>query len=85
LRIYNNYIISLTLAAGVVNALLAFFGQPDLSIYFIVNIVAYLAITLLYVYLNPRARRALSTIAAVFFAGFLVVVAIKVVAIVAVG
>ena len=85
MRIYNNYIISLVLAAGVVNTLLAFFGQPDLSIYFIVNIIAYLAVTLLYVYLNPRARRALSTIAAVLFAGFVVIVALKTVAIVAAG
>lgn len=85
MRIYNNYIISLALAAGVVNTLLAFFGQTDLSVYFIVNIITYLAVTLLYVYLNPRARRALGTIAAVFFASFVVMVALKVVAIVAVG
>lgn len=85
MRIYNNYIISLALAAGIVNTLLAVFGQADLSVYFIVNVIAYLAITLIYVYLNPRAKRALNTIAAVFFTGFVVVVALKAVEIVAGG
>ena len=83
MRIYNIYIISLAVAAGVINIVLAFTGQGDLSVYFIINIIAYLVLTLLYVYLNPRARRALNTIAAVFFAGFVVVVALKVVEIVA--
>lgn len=83
MRLYNMYIISLAAAAGVVNSLLAFGGQTDLGVYFVVNIISYLAITLLYVYLNPRARRALNTVAAVFFAGFVVIVAIKVVEIVA--
>jgi TRAP-type C4-dicarboxylate transport system permease small subunit len=42
------------------------------------NIIAFLVITLLYVYLNPRARRALNTIGVVFFAGFMVVVVLKI-------
>jgi len=79
LRIYNKYILSLALSACLINATLAFLGQDDLTIYFITNIVAYLAITLLYAYLNPRARRALNTIGTVSFAGFMVVVALKVI------
>jgi uncharacterized membrane protein YhhN len=58
--------------------LLAFFNQNDLKIYFIINIIAYLLITLLYVYLNPRARRALNTVGAVLFAGFMVIVVLEV-------
>jgi uncharacterized membrane protein YhhN len=57
---------------------LAFFGQNDLTLYFTLNIIAFLVITLLYVYLNPRARRALNTIGVVFFAGFMVVVVLKI-------
>jgi TRAP-type C4-dicarboxylate transport system permease small subunit len=38
-----------------------------------------MTITLLYVYFNPRARRALDGVAVVFFGAFLVIVAIKVV------
>jgi hypothetical protein len=82
LRVYNKYIVSLALAAGLVNVLLAAFGQNDLSVYFTVNIIAYLVITLLYVYLNPRARRALNTISVVLFAGFMVIVALNVVEII---
>ena len=77
MRIYNKYIVSLILASGLINISLAFFGQNDVVIYFIINTIAYLAITLLYAYLNPRARRALNTIGIVLFAGFLVIVSLK--------
>jgi len=79
LRIYNKYIISLALAFSLINILLAFFGQNDLEVYFVINLIAYLIITLLYTYLNPRARMALSCVGAVLFAGFMVIVALKVV------
>ena len=46
-------------------------------IYFTVNILAYFAITLLYVHLNPVVRRALNRVATVFFAGFVVVLIFK--------
>ena len=79
MRIYNKYIIYLALTSCLVNALLAFFGQDSLEIYFVINILVYLVITLLYVYLNPRARRALSSIGIVLFAGFMVIVSLKVI------
>ena len=78
MRIYNRYMVSLALAAGLVNTILAAFGQNDLSIYFTINTIVYLVITLLYVYLNPRARGALNTISVVLFAGFMVIVALNV-------
>ena len=83
MRIYNKYIISLVLASCFINALLAFYGQNDLVVYFVINVLAYLAITLLYAFLNPKARRVLNTIGMVFFGGFMVTVAIKVVEILA--
>ncbi len=85
MRIYNKYVVSLAVAAGLINTLLAFLVPDDLpkleslQIYFIANIIAYLIITLLYVYFNPRARRALNTIGAVLFAGFMVIVVFNVV------
>ena len=79
MRIYNKYIVSLVLASGLINISLAFLGQNDLEIYFIVNVLAYLVITLLYVYLNPRARRALNTVGVVLFAGFVVIISLKVI------
>ena len=78
MRIYNKYVVSLVLASSLINTSLAFFGQNDLTIYFTANIITYLVITLLYVYLNPRARRALNSVSAVLFAGFMVIVVLKV-------
>ncbi|MBA7709555.1 hypothetical protein ES703_118476 [subsurface metagenome] len=77
MRIYNKYVVSLALSACLINTLLAFFGQNDLTIYFTINIIAYLVITLLYVYLNPRARRALNTVVVVLVGGFMVIVVTK--------
>lgn len=82
MRIFNKYIISLTLTSCLINIILAFSGQNNLEIYFIVSILAYLIITLLYVYLNPRARKALNTIGIVLFAGFMVIVSLKVIEII---
>ena len=77
MRIYNKYVVVLVLTSGLINTLLAFLNQKDIEIYLVINIIAYLLITLLYVYLNPRARKALSTVAAVLFAGFTVIVVLK--------
>ena len=77
MRIYNKYVVSLALASCLINTLLAFFVQNDLEMYFTTNLIAYLVITLLYVYLNPRARRALNNVGAVLFAGFMVIVVIS--------
>ena len=79
MRIYNKYIISLVLAFGVINSILAAAGQEKLDVYFTVNLIAYLVISLLYVYLNPRAKRLLNTVGVVLFGGFLAIVALKVV------
>ena len=79
MRIYNKYVVSLALSACLINTLLAFFGQNDLEIYFIINIIAYLVITMLYVYLNPRARKVLNTAGVVLFGGFMMIVITKVI------
>lgn len=68
----------LAVATGLVNTLLAVGGQEGLDVYFAVNIIVYLVITLLHVYVNPRARRALDAIGYMLFSGFLVIVAVKV-------
>ena len=81
MRTYNKYIIILALSSGLITSLLAFWGQGDLEVYFAINIIAYLVITLLYVYINPRARRALNTIGIVLFGGFIAIVVVKAMAI----
>ena len=82
MRIYNRYVVSLVLACCLINTVLAFLGRNDLEIYLTINVVAYLVITLLYVSLNPRVRRALNPVGAVLFAGFIVMVLVKVLGIV---
>ena len=78
MRTYNKLIIALAIAFGISNVVLALFGQQDLSIYFILDAIAFLIITLVFVYLNPRGRTALNAMSAVVFAGFLVIVVVKV-------
>jgi len=78
LKIFNKYLITLVLVSGVVNILLAFFKQNSLEIYFVINILSYLITTLLYVYLNKRARAALNAISAILFGSFMVIIIIKV-------
>jgi len=78
MRTFNRYIVSLAIASAVINILLAMFKQNDLSVYFTLNVIAYLIITLLNIYLNPKARRALSSVTIVLFSGFVVIVAVKV-------
>lgn len=82
MTIFNKYLISLVLAASAANILLAIFQQNNLEIYFIVNVLSYLIITLLYVNLNPRARGALNAISAILFGSFMVIVVIKVLGII---
>ena len=82
MRIYNTYVISLELTACLVNTVLALWGQNNLEIYFTANIISFLVITLLHVYLNPRARGALNAIGFVLFGGFMVIVAFKVIEII---
>ena len=79
MRIFNQLVISLALSFGVLNTVLAFFGQRDVSVYFVVDAITYLIITMLYVYLNPRARNALNVVSSVIFVCFLVIVILKVV------
>ena len=79
MRIYDRYLISLAITFGIVNSILAFVGQKKLDVYFTINLIAYLVISLLFVYLNPRARGLLSAVGIVLFGGFLVIVALKVI------
>jgi len=64
---------------GLIATVLALLGQEDITVYFTVMVIAHLGTTLFYVHFNPRARGVLNTVGVIFFAGFLVVVAMKVV------
>ncbi len=77
MKIYNRYVLCLAIATGLVNILLAFGGQESLDIYFIVNSIVYLGITLLYVRFSPRARMALGIIGCMLFSGIMVIMVVK--------
>jgi hypothetical protein len=77
LTIYNRLLLSLTILTALVNTLLAFAGQENLDIYFTVNAVSCLGITLLHVRLNARARMALDVVGYVLFGGVMVIVVVK--------
>jgi hypothetical protein len=79
MRVFNRLILTLAITLAVLNAVFAFLGQTDISVYFIVDAIGYLIITILYVYMNPRARGALNAVAGVIFTGFAAVVVMKVI------
>jgi len=79
LRAFNLYLLFIVIASCLTNTILAVTGQNDLTVYFTLNVIVFLVITLLHVYLNPRARRSSSAIAVVLFGGFMVIVVLKVV------
>ena len=59
--------------------ILAATNEARLDLYFSIYLIEALVLTELYIYLNPKAKRALSTVNYVLFSGFLVIVAAKVV------
>ena len=79
MRIYNRYIIALALLFTVINVTMITSVQTSLDTYFAVLVIAALVVTLLFVYLSNSARKALNAVAFAFFAGFLAVVALKVI------
>ena len=70
MRIFNKYLLTLTLACCLLNVALAAAGQKNLDIYIVTNIAAYLVITLLYVSLNPKSNRSLGAVGVVLFGVF---------------
>ncbi len=77
MRIYNRYLLILTAAFTLSTALLAACGQDRLDAYFTAYVIEYLVVTILFVYLDPRARRLLDRLGYVVFGGFLVIVLFK--------
>ena len=81
MRIFDRYLIFLVLVSCLIDIFLAFVKQNDIAVYFTFNVIAYLTITVLFVCFSPKTRRMLSVVSAVYLAGFMVVVALKIVAI----
>jgi hypothetical protein len=78
MRIYNRYLLILVLTSCLIDIILAFTGQTDIEICFTILVIAFLIITMLFVYFSPKTRKALSLISIVFLSGFMVIVALKI-------
>ncbi len=78
MRIYNRYLLVLTVAFTLSTTLLAAYGLDKLGAYFTAYVMEYLVVTLLFVYLDPRARRLLDGLGYVLFGGFLIIVLLRV-------
>ena len=60
-------------------AVLAAYGVDRLDVYFVTYTIALLVLTALYVTFSPKASRALNMVGFLALAGFMVIVALKVV------
>jgi hypothetical protein len=74
MRIYNSYILVVASLLLVTTVILAAYGTASLDVYYTLYVIEALIVTELYVYFNSRARRGLTVVSTVLFAGFLVVV-----------
>lgn len=77
MRIYNKYVLSLAIVSALINTVLAFFVDDDLSVYLAANVGAYLVITLMFTFLTPRARNRLNIIGLGLFICLMGVVAYR--------
>ena len=78
MKIYNSYILTTAIVLLLTTVILVATGQNSLDVYFTVYTIETLVITELNVYFNAKARRGLTSVSALLFAGFLVIVAIHV-------
>ncbi len=79
MRIYNKLMFSLAAGLGLVNILLASFGQDDLAIYFNANAIVYLIVALFHANLNPRAQTSVNRLGGLIFFGFFITLVFKMV------
>ena len=79
MRLYNRYLLTLAALFTLSTVVLSAYGQGKLDAYLTVYVIEYLITTLLFVYLDRHARRLLDAMGYVLFAGFLVIVAMKVI------
>lgn len=83
LKIYNNYILTIAILFLLTTIILVALGQNSLDIYYSIYIIEALVVTELYVYFNAKARRGLNLVSAILFGGFLVIVSLRVIEILA--
>lgn len=75
MKIYNNYILVVASLLLLTTVILAAYGVASLDVYYTLYVIEALIVTELYVYFNSSARRSLTVVSTVLFAGFVVIVA----------
>lgn len=83
MKIYNSYILIIAVLLLLTTVIMVATGQNSLDIYYTVYIIEALIVTELYVYFNAKARRGLSLVSTILFGGFLVIVSLQVIKILA--
>ncbi|MFH1484668.1 MAG: hypothetical protein ABIH46_01225 [Chloroflexota bacterium] len=81
MRTYNIYIILLSLLFMLTTVILSLFDQASFGLYFSMYVMEYFVLTLLFTYLNPKARRLLNITACLLFVGFGLLVATQTIAV----
>lgn len=82
MRVNRRYVFSLVLISCLVNTLLAFFGQQELRIHLIINLIIFLVLTLTFTPSIPRTNKIYTILNVIFFAGFLIIVGAELTAII---
>ena len=83
MKIYNSYILTIAFLLLLTTVILVALGQNSLDIFYTIYIIEALIVTELYVYFNTKARRGLNLVSAILFGGFLFIVSLEVIKILA--
>jgi len=82
-KIYNNYILIIAILLLLTTVILVAMGQSSLDIYYSIYVIEALVVTELYVYFNAKARRGLNLVSTILFGGFMAIVSLQVIKILA--
>ena len=83
MKIYNSYILIIAILLLLTTVILDALEQNSLDIYYTIYIIEALIVTELYVYFNAKARQGLNLVTYILFGGFLSIVALQVISILA--
>lgn len=83
MTLYNRYVLTVAPFLLLTTIIMIATGQTSLDIYFTVYVIEALVITELYVYINNKARRGLAYVSTILFGGFIIVLCLQIVRILA--
>jgi hypothetical protein len=78
MKIFNHYILTVAIVLLISTVLLIAAGQNSLAQYFTIYIIESLVITELYIFLNQKARRALTYVSVLLLGGFVFIMGFQI-------